>query len=155
MNEIEEEKNNTKKQSSRETNENRKNEEVVKITVSKEAEIQLLKVLERVNNGFDGGRVNRQDLASWALVHFAQECSSETVKAIRQDHYDEFTYLESILRKAKESGLLPQEIKNVLKQQIGIDSQPRKPTKKSVASTYINDVTSKIEGNTEMNMDSL
>lgn len=156
-NRIEKEKNTTKKLNTKNTGEigNAKQiEEVVKITVSKEAEIQLLKVLDRVNNGFEAGRINRQELASWAIIQFAQECPPETIKAIRQDHFDEFSYLESILRKGKESGNLPLEIRNALKQQMGIDVQTRKPPKKIVAQSYTNDVSINDEKTTEMKMES-
>ena len=42
----------------------KKLDEVVKITISKEAESNLVQVLKRVNDGFDAGRINRQELAA-------------------------------------------------------------------------------------------
>ena len=115
-------------------------EEIVKITVSKEAEEKLMNVIEKVNNGFDAGKVNRQDVASWALTYFANNCDSEVIKAIRQDHFDEFTVLESILRRGKEQGKIPVEIRNILRQQMTSDLSPRKTVKKQLTSDYVNDV---------------
>ncbi len=50
-----EEKSNTRK-----TTEGKQTEDIVKITIRKEAEERLVQVLERVNNGFEAGKVNRQ-----------------------------------------------------------------------------------------------
>ena len=116
-------------------------EEIVKITVSKEAEEKLMSVIEKVNNGFDAGKVNRQDLASWALIRFAEDCDAETIKTIRQDHFDEFTVLEAILKRGKEQGKLPVELRNILRQQMTLDLPSRKSTKKQLTSNYINGVT--------------
>ena len=117
-----------------------KTEEIVKITVSKEAEEKLMAVIEKVNNGFDAGKVNRQDLASWALIQFASMCDSEMIKVIRQDHFDEFAVLEAILRRGKEQGKLPVELRNILRQQMTSDLPSRKSTKKQLTSSYINGV---------------
>ncbi len=124
----------------RENSEEKKTaESIVKITISKEAETRLADVMERVNDGFEAGKVNRQDLASWALRRFSEECDSETVKAIRQDFFDEFAFLEGILRRCKETGKLPAELRNALKQHLGAETAPRK-SKKSLTQNYINDV---------------
>jgi hypothetical protein len=117
-----------------------KTEEIVKITVNKEAEEKLMAVIEKVNNGFDSGKVNRQDLASWALTYFANICDAEIIKAIRQDHFDEFAMLEAILRRGKEQGKLPTELRNILRQQLTSDLPSRKSSKKQLTSDYINDV---------------
>ncbi len=116
-----------------------KTEEIVKITVSKEAEEKIMAVIEKVNHGFDAGRVNRQDLASWALIRFAKSCEADTIKEIRQDHFDEFAVLESILKRSKEQGQLPQELKDLVRSQLNLFSTPRRAGKKSLTKNYIND----------------
>ena len=116
-----------------------KTEEIVKITVSKEAEEKLMAVIEKVNNGFDAGKVNRQDLASWVLIRFAKECGLETIKEIRQDHFDEFAVLESILKRSKEQGQLPQELKDLVRGQLNSFTAPRRAGKKPLTKNYIND----------------
>ena len=117
-----------------------KTEEIVKITIGKKAESELMKVVEKVNHGFDAGKVNRQDLASWALIQFASMCDSEMIKVIRQDHFDEFAVLEAILKRGKEQGKLPTELRNILRQQMTSDLPSRKSTKKQLTSGYINGV---------------
>ncbi len=124
----------------RENTEEKKTAEcIVKITISKEAEARLADVMERVNNGFEAGKVNRQDLASWALRRFSEECDGDIIKAIRQEFFDEFSFLEGILKRAKETGKLPAELRNALKQHLGAETAPRK-NKKPLTTTYINDV---------------
>ncbi|HAR43296.1 MAG TPA: hypothetical protein DCS07_11820 [Bdellovibrionales bacterium] len=120
--------------------EERKAEEVVKITISKDAEVNLVRILERVNDGFEAGRINRQELASWALMRFAEDCADDTIRSIRMEYFDEMAFLESILKKSKESGKLPPEIKNALKQHMGIENQAKRPVKKTLTTSYTNDV---------------
>ena len=127
------------KNSATEKDKKQKTEEIVKITVNKEAEEKLMNVMEKVNNGFDSGKVNRQDLASWALNYFASICDAEVIKAIRQDHFDEFAMLEAILKRGKEQGKLPTELRNILRQQMTSDLPSRKSTKKQLTSNSIND----------------
>lgn len=106
----------------------RKTDEIVKITISKESEQKLMGLLKNVNDGFVSGRVNRQDLASWILVHFCSDCNETQIESIRADHFDEIMMFESILKKSKETGVLPPEFQALLKQQVGTTgrSKPRK-----------------------------
>ena len=70
----------------------------------------------------------------------ARGCDADQIRAIRQDHVDEFAFLESILKRSRELGKLPVEIRNALKAQMGIDFQSKRPAKKSLTSSYVNDV---------------
>jgi len=119
------------------------NNEIVKITISKEAELRMAEVLERINDGFAAGKVNRQDLASWALKRFAEECNADLINAVREDHFNEFALLESILRRGKEDGKLPPGLSAALKQCIGVDASSRKAPKKPLTKNNINDVVSR------------
>lgn len=103
----------------RENEDKRKTDEIVKITVSKESEQKLMELLKTVNDGFASGRVNRQDLASWILINFCSQCDETQVENIRADHFDEIMMFESILKKSKETGVLPPEFQALLKQQVG------------------------------------
>jgi len=101
------------------TEEKKKNEEIIKITINKESEQKLMELLRDVNDGFTSGRVNRQDLASWMIVKFCRDCDGNTIEKIRADHFDEIMMLETILRKSKETGTLPPEFQSLFKQQMG------------------------------------
>lgn len=105
-------------------------DEIVKITISKEAEQKLMEVMKKINIGFEYGKVNRQELASWIISKFCGDISEEVIRAIRTDHYDELLVLESILRRGKEEGKLPAEMQTMLKQQLGIGFSTKLKPKK-------------------------
>jgi hypothetical protein len=107
-------------------------EETVKVTITKQAEKAMVELLPRINDGFEGGRINRQDLISWILTRFIEDCTEQEIRTIRADHLDEFTLLEMSLKKFKQAGGLPPELRKLLLAQAGMDESPRKSTKKSV-----------------------
>ena len=103
-----------------------KSDDIVKITVSKEAEEKLMLIIHKVNCGFDAGRINRQELASWALIHFSKICDSEMINDIRKEHFNDFMVLESILKQGKRQGKLPKELRNILLKQLTVDEKAEK-----------------------------
>lgn len=123
---------------------NTKTEETYRLTVSKSAEQALIAVLERVNDGFEGGRVNRTDLASWVLVQFAERVSDGDIREIRAEHFDELALLESIYKRARESGRVPAEFRALLQSQIGLEPSSKKPSRSRLTKTSINDGMSSI-----------
>ena len=89
----------------------------VKIAVSVDAEKALEEMVVQVNDGFSGGRVTKQDLASWLVKYFAREAFSRCVENLRADHFDQVAHLEAVLRKAKEarrSGAANAEVDSIL-----------------------------------------
>jgi hypothetical protein len=81
-----------------------KEEVVAKITVTREAEEAVSQVVGKVNEGFEAGRVNRQDVASWILSRFIESFSDSDVQQIRAAFFNEIALLEAILKRAKQSG---------------------------------------------------
>jgi hypothetical protein len=116
-----------------------KNEELHRITVSKQAERALSTVVERVNEGFSGGKVNRTQMANWILARFNDTLTETEIKEIRVEHFDEVAMLENILRQAKESGKVPAEFKGLLQKHLGMDEAQKKRTKKALTGDIIND----------------
>jgi hypothetical protein len=113
-------------------NEGKSGDEFVKVTISKRAETASATLLTKINDGFEGGRVSRQDLISWVLTRFAEECSEPDIRAIRADHFDEIALLELCLKKSKQAGSLPSDLRKLLLAQAGLDDTTKKATKKSV-----------------------
>ena len=109
-----------------------------KITVTKAAEKAVSEVVLRVNDGFDAGRVNRQDVASWILLKFKETFGIEEIGHIRAIHIDEIAFLESLLKKAKESGKVPTQVRELLRLHIGNDLASKK-NKKVLFAEGIND----------------
>ena len=113
--------------------------EVHRLTISKVAELSLISVMDRVNSGFAVGKVNRNNLANWIISKFAESVSLDQIKEIRTAYTDEFAALDMVLRRAKESGKLPPELKAYLLKHIGNDEVPKKKTKNLLPINVIND----------------
>jgi hypothetical protein len=111
---------------------NKVDDDYVKVTISRKAESTVGAMLSKVNNGFEGGRVNRQNLISWILVRFSDECDEQEIRAIRADHFDELVLLELCLKRAKQAGSLPADLRKLLLAQAGLDDTGKKPGKKNV-----------------------
>lgn len=116
-----------------------KTEELHRITVSKQAERALSAVVEKVNDGFVGGKVNRTQVANWILARFNNALTDAEIKDIRAEYFDEVAVLESILRKAKETGRVPAELKGLLQKQLGLEDAPKRRPKKGLTDHIIND----------------
>ena len=110
-------------------NQNTKSDEVYRLAVTKEAEKALNEMMEKVNRGFEGGRISKLDMASWALVRLQSEMSEAMVQDVRSEHFDEVAALEAVLRRAKEQGRVSQELRLMLLKQGGFDSVPKKSPK--------------------------
>ena len=110
----------------REENKNGNNEEIQRITVSKEVQGALGVIVDRVNNGFSGGKVNRTQMANWIILRFNSELDEAGIKEVRVEHFDEVAMLEVVLRKAKESGKVPTEFKALLQKHLGLEDTNKK-----------------------------
>jgi hypothetical protein len=93
---------------------NNEKEEISRVNISRHSDKALLDVIEQVNDGFTGGKVNKTQMANWIFKRFKDDLDDSIIKEIRADHFDEVAVLESILRKAKESGKVPSEFKYLL-----------------------------------------
>ena len=102
-----------------EKSKNQKKDDLHRITVNREAERALTAIVERVNNEFIGGKVNRTQVTNWILMRFRDRMSDSEINQIRTEHFDEVAVLESILRQAKENGHVPSEFKSLLQKQVG------------------------------------
>lgn len=116
-----------------------KEEVVAKITVTKEAEEAVSQIVCRVNEGFEAGRVNRQDVASWIISRFIEVLSDIEIQQIRSAFFNEIALLEAILKKAKQSGNIPTELKAALMGQMTMAPAPSKKGKRPLTRESIND----------------
>lgn len=114
-------------------------QEILRITVNKNAERALVAVVDQVNEGYVGGKVNRTQVANWILLRFQESLNDAVVKEVRMEYFDEVAMLESILRQAKESGKVPSEFKSLLQRQIASEELPKKSIKKALTKNVIND----------------
>jgi hypothetical protein len=115
-------------------------EEISRINISRQSEKALLEIMEQVNDGFIGGKVNKTQMVNWALKRFKDDLDESMIKDIRADHFDEVAVLELILRRAKETGKVPSEFKYLLQKQMGLDATSKKKAKPALTGVDINDV---------------
>jgi hypothetical protein len=81
-----------------------------RVLITVDASQYLDEVVTRVAKGFDGGRIGRTQIASWLLQQAAQRLSDTDVERIRTTYFDRVAYLETLLRRAKETGTCLPEI---------------------------------------------
>lgn len=105
---------------------------VQRIVVSNESWAALKAIIDKVNDGFNGGRVNQTEIANWIILRFQSELDEAQIKEIRAEHFDEVAMLESILKQAKESGKVPTDFKNLLQKQFGLDEPTKRKTKSAL-----------------------
>jgi hypothetical protein len=122
-----------------------KTEEIYRVTVTKSADEALEIIVNRVNDGFEAGRVNRSEAISWILTYISKNLTDALIQEFRMDHFDEMTLLESMFKKAKKSGKIPSELKGLLLRQSGLDASNNKKTRDKpnprLTSSFINDET--------------
>ncbi|HLE12939.1 MAG TPA: hypothetical protein VI754_16920 [Bacteriovoracaceae bacterium] len=111
-----------------------------RVVVNKGAERALSFVMDKVNEGFIGGKVNKTEVANWIMIKFKEAFNEDVLREIRMEYFDEVAVLESILRRAKESGKVPSEFKSLLQKQMILDEAPKKKIKKALTGNGINDV---------------
>lgn len=130
------ENNNTNTNTGTEKEEDRTNQTVSaklqRIVVSNESLAALKIIVDKVNDGFNGGRVNQTEIANWIILRFQSELDEAQIKEIRAEHFDEVAMLESILKQAKESGKVPTDFKALLQKQMGLDESPKRKSSRAL-----------------------
>lgn len=94
------------------------NAKLQRIVVSNEAREALKTIIDKVNDGFSGGKVNLTEVANWIIVRFQHGLNEAQINEIRSEHFDEVAMLESILKEAKTSGKVPTDFKTLLQKQL-------------------------------------
>ena len=125
-------KNENEERNNTEENKTNESEKIQRITASKEALNALKAVTDKVNDGFNGGRVNQTQMANWILLRFQNELDDVQIKEIRAEFFDELTMLESVLRQAKESGKVPMDFKALLQKQLGLEESTKRKNKQAL-----------------------
>lgn len=111
----------------------------IKITVTKEAGEILAELVVKANEGFEGGRINRQNLASFIVEKFKATFSDKDLTQLRQLHYDDAAMLEAMYRKMKETGEVPEFLRDALRKQFQVTDEAPKKSKKTLTKESIND----------------
>lgn len=126
---MDNEKNKSNEMEKTEELKNNSNDDLQRITVSKEAQIALGELVDQVNEGFKGGKVNRTQMANWILLKFKNELNDERIQEVRSEHFDEVAMLESILKEAKATGRVPTDFEALIQKQLGFGESSKRKTK--------------------------
>ena len=81
-----------------------------KITVTKEADLALDKMIKTINDKFTSGKVQKFQLASSIILGFAATLNAKTIERIRAEHFDKVAHVRSILKQLEEAEKTKQEI---------------------------------------------
>lgn len=128
-----------------EENRNKKNEivkksdDLAKIAVSREADVALVEIIEKINDGFDGGKATKQDVTSFIVLDFFKELSDSDIHRLRVLFFDPITMMESTLKKAKETGILPESVKELFYKQFSDSAHTVRKQKKNLKQDVIID----------------
>ncbi len=126
-----------------------KDENIAKIGITKEADRAVTVVVARVNDGFEAGKASKQDVTSYAILRFCAACTDSDVFDIRELFFNPIALMEATLRKAKETGEIPESLRDLLFQQFVSTSgngHQAKKSKKSLKSDVTNENIVSTEG---------
>lgn len=131
------------KEEERENQESKQRNEdhLAKIAITKEADRGLVDILNRVLDGFDAGRATKQDIASHIIMRFVAACTEKEIHGMRALFFNPILLMEATLKKAKETGVLPDALRDLMYQQFmaADPSHNAKRAKKSLNTDIIKD----------------
>lgn len=117
----------------------KKSDDLAKIAISREADSALVEIIERINDGFDGGRATKQDVTSVIVLDFFKELTDSHIHKLRVSFFDPITMMEATLKKAKETGILPESVKELFLKQFADSAHTVRKPKKNLKSDVIID----------------
>lgn len=114
-------------------------ENIVKITITKEAGEILAGFVDRANEGFAAGKITRQDFASFLIEKAKAWLTEKDYTQLRHAHYDDVSMFEAMYRRMRETGEIPDFMREAMRKQFqGIDDTVKK-SKKTLTKEDIND----------------
>lgn len=123
------------------TQKNTKNgDAITKITILATSSSILNDLLVKANSGLLGGKVNRQDLASFIIKKATDYLTDKDFVELRNSVYSDNDMLEAAYKQMKTSGDIPDFIKEALRKHYLLQDETPKKIKKSLNKEYINDV---------------
>lgn len=125
--------------------ENKNEDSVIKITIARDLAEGLTELARQVNDGFSAGRVHRQDVASFIIAKFLRTHTESDVQQIREAHYDDSAMFDTVYRKMRETGEVPEFLREAMRKHFRGLGDGSKKSKKQLTDEYTNSVQSKNE----------
>lgn len=114
-------------------------ETLAKIAISKEADSALVEIIAKVSDGFDGARVVKQDVASHIILEFFKSNDETDIFSIRKLFFDTKAMLRAVLKKAEETGYIPDDVEELFRKKFESTAHSAKKPKKNLKSEGITD----------------
>lgn len=96
-----------------------------RLVLGKEGMDALDEAVRFVNDGFEAGKVEKGDLATYLFKHASRLIGKAELIRIRNLFFDEKLALENLIRKSETSGKLPEEIRKLLRDQFRTSPEER------------------------------
>ena len=114
--------------------EENKNEKEIKddgklIRISKEADDAILAVLKRVSESVSNFRITKSSLASYVIERFCPRIGDEDMKALYMQSVSEIDLLRQAYKQAMESGVIPENLRDILLSNAGLTGSAKKAKK--------------------------
>jgi hypothetical protein len=77
---------------------------LAKVAITKRADESVDGALQRINEGFEGGRVSKTDLMSWAILRVVSDLDQTDIDEIRREHFNQAAYLDALVKRLKTTG---------------------------------------------------
>jgi len=119
-----------KKDQENEVKKIKEDEMVYRMSITSEAGEVLERLVDSVNEGFVGGKISRQEVASWAIQKFASRITPVDVKELRLGQMTDQALLRYCIEKTSAEGQMVPELRQLLLMQCGLVEQPKKSSDK-------------------------
>lgn len=74
--------------------------QLYRLNLTRDSHEALVRMTDKVNQDFVGGRVAKHELAAWILTKFEANLE-RNLPAIRRSHFDDVAYMQAILQQKK------------------------------------------------------
>lgn len=116
----------------------------VQVTISPEHDSKLRQVVERVASGFDLAKISRKNVLEYMIDKVVDVFSDDDTQAIRRNSTTDMALLEQELRDIRQSGIIPEALKEYLWKSRNLTQSPKKP-RKSRQQEYSNAISEEVE----------
>lgn len=103
---------------------------VYRMSITRHAGDVLERLVTEVNDGFVGGKISRQDVASWAIQKFADRITPVDIKELRLGQMTDQALLRYCIEKTSAEGQMAPELRQLLLAQCGLVEKAHKAVDK-------------------------
>lgn len=116
----------------------------VQVTISPEHDSKLRQVVERVALDFELAKISRKNVLEYMIDKIVDSFSEEDTQAIRRNSTTDMALLEQELRSIRQSGVIPEALKEYLWKSRNLTQSSKKP-RKSRQAEYSNAISEDVE----------